>query len=274
MSAATVTRREVIAAIGAMLSSGVSFAQGLPTDEQQEKRVADYWWLKFQTGQFERRNQLYVPISDPRFNEAMQTIARPLISVSTRGGLDWRIGTADADEPNAFTWGGGTICMVRGLIRLCESEVELASVIAHEVGHVQYRHAIERFMAMRLFESIDFGIFDMSREDLVTAIRERRLEAVAPEVIFQSYQRNKEHEADAFAVRALAAAGYDLRGAATLFEKFLAMEPKDAPLESCLMSTHPETRERVARIKGLSRRYGKQRARPNSAAFDYLKRNA
>ena len=164
--------------------------------------------------------------------------------------------------------------MLRGLIRFCDSEVELASVIAHEVGHIQYRHQIRRLMAMRLFENIDYRIFDMSPAEMQKAIREKRFEYVAPEVIYKSYTRNKEHEADAFSVRALAAAGYDLRGAHIFFEKLLSLKVGEAPLESCLMSTHPETRERVARVKGLAKRYGKQRARANSAAFEYLKRNS
>ena len=49
------------------------------------------------------------------------------------------------------------------------------------------------------------------------------------------------------------------------------MEPAEAPLASCLMASHPETRERIARIEGLARRYGKQCVRPDSDAFEYLK---
>lgn len=274
MSYPNLTRREVLTAIAALTSSGLVSAQGLFTDEQKEKAVADYWWLRFHQGLFTRNDESYLPIDEPRFNQAMQEIARPLMAKSTRGGLDWRIGTADADEINAFTVGGGVICMLRGLIRFCDSEVELASVIAHEVGHIQYRHAIEHYMAARLFENIDHRVLDMSPAEMQKAIREKRFEYVAPEVIYKSYTRNKEHEADAFSVRALAAAGYDLRGAHIFFEKLLSLEVGEAPLESCLMSTHPETRERVARVKGLAKRYGKQRARANSAAFEYLKRNS
>ena len=264
------TRRQVLAA-GALVSANFALAAPeLLTDEQQEKSIADYFWELFQRD--ELRHVLGVPMKEPRLNQAMREIARPLMGISTRSGLDWRIGIVDVSKVNALTWGGGCICMHRGLIRLCDSEVELASVIAHEVGHVQYRHAIRRIMAERLFEKIDPHFFEQTDEKMGNAIDARRFETAGLDLIYKTYKRKWEYEADAFSVRALAKTGYDLRGAHRFFEKLLAMKPAKAPLGSCLMASHPETRERIARTKGLVRRYGKQRARPDSDAFEYLKR--
>ncbi len=266
------TRRRLLLAASSLLMPGISMAATeLMTSEQQEKLMADYFWRVFMKGEFERGDTKYSPIDDATFNRAMRSIAEPLFTSSTRSTLDWRIGTADVGAINAFTVGGGVVCMLRGLVRACESEVELASVIAHEVGHVEHRHAIERMMAQELFRSIDHNLLNRQSKAVSDSIVAKQFDQVAPEIIYTAYARLKEHEADAFSVRALARTGYDMRLAHSFFEKLLALEPGKVPLQSCLMSTHPETRERIARIKGLSKRYGKQRSRPDSDAFRYLK---
>ncbi|MCH7956160.1 MAG: M48 family metalloprotease, partial [Proteobacteria bacterium] len=47
------------------------------------------------------------------------------------------------DEINAFAIPGGNIYVHTGLIYAAEDEAELASVIAHEYGHVVYRHSAQ-----------------------------------------------------------------------------------------------------------------------------------
>src|SRR5579863_1777219 len=47
----------------------------------------------------------------------------------------------EADEINAFTLPGGYIFINTGLLELSGDEAELASAIAHEIGHAAARHA-------------------------------------------------------------------------------------------------------------------------------------
>lgn len=48
----------------------------------------------------------------------------------------------DSEMINAFTVPGGNILISTGLIGFCDSPEELASVMAHEMGHVEERHLI------------------------------------------------------------------------------------------------------------------------------------
>jgi predicted Zn-dependent protease len=266
------TRRHFLQAASGLLIPGISMADtGLVTAEQQEKLMADHFWRVFMQGNYENGGAKYIPNDDATFNRAMRSIAEPLFATSSRSALDWRIGTADIDAINAFTVGGGVICMLRGLVHACDSEVELASVIAHEVGHVEHRHTIERMMTNVLFRSIDHRLLESESEAVRNSIVAKQFELVAPEILYAAYERLKEHEADAYSVRALARTGYDMRLAHSFSEKLLALRPGKVTLQSCLMTSHPDTRERIARIKGLSKRYGKQRSRPDSDAFKYLK---
>src|SRR5690349_8532663 len=47
----------------------------------------------------------------------------------------------DDDTINAFTLPGGHVFVNSGLIRVADSEAELAGAMAHEIGHVAARHS-------------------------------------------------------------------------------------------------------------------------------------
>ena len=49
----------------------------------------------------------------------------------------------DSPEVNAFALPGGPVYVNTGIIELCDSEDQLASVLAHEMSHVAARHATE-----------------------------------------------------------------------------------------------------------------------------------
>ena len=51
--------------------------------------------------------------------------------------------------PNAFALPGGTIIVTTGMIDMCDSEAELASVIAHEMGHHKLGHPLARIQYER-----------------------------------------------------------------------------------------------------------------------------
>lgn len=56
----------------------------------------------------------------------------------------------DAPVPNAFAVPGGFIFIYRGLIEMMHSEGELASIIGHELGHIQAHHMERRMQEGRL----------------------------------------------------------------------------------------------------------------------------
>src|SRR5580698_1608724 len=56
----------------------------------------------------------------------------------------------EADEINAFTLPGGYVFINTGLLELSGNEAELASAIAHEIGHAAARHATRQASRDRL----------------------------------------------------------------------------------------------------------------------------
>ena len=56
----------------------------------------------------------------------------------------------DSAEINAFAAPGGLILVTRGLLDCCQTEDELAAVLAHEIGHVEKQHGLRAIRTGRL----------------------------------------------------------------------------------------------------------------------------
>jgi predicted Zn-dependent protease len=126
--------------------------------------------------------------------------------VAAAAGLDGQctFTLVNSDVVNAFAVPGCYIYVTRGLMGIVNSEAELASVLAHEVGHIVAAHN-RRQQRRSLWRSI--GVWAVGTitgsEDLT------RIAGRAAEYFTLRYSRKQEYEADDLGVRYLAAAGYD-----------------------------------------------------------------
>lgn len=150
--------------------------------------------------------------------------------------LDFR--AAPLVGANAFALPGGTIVMTDELVRLAAEDREILAVLAHELGHVHHRHGLR--MALQgtmvgLVVSTWFGDVSAVLTGLSSAVLETR------------YSREFEREADAFAAQMLRANGIAPKYLASILEKLSAQHGADEDQGAipALLSTHPETRERI-----------------------------
>ena len=110
----------------------------------------------------------------------------------------------NSDVVNAFAVPGCYVYVTRGLMGIVNSEAELASVLAHEVGHIVAAHN-RRQQRRSLWRSIGvWAVGAITRSEDLTRIAGR-----AAEYFTLRYSRKQEYEADDLGVRYLAAADYD-----------------------------------------------------------------
>src|SRR5207247_286411 len=83
-------------------------------------------------------------VADPDVAGDVRGVGEQLARVSPRQGVPYTCQVVDMKEPNAFALPGGPVYVSRGLLVLMNSEDEFAGVLAHEVGHVAARHAVQR----------------------------------------------------------------------------------------------------------------------------------
>ena len=73
-------------------------------------------------------------------NRYVSLVGTRVASKSDRSALTWTFGVLASDSVNAFSAPGGYILVTEGLLRMLETEDELAAVLAHEVAHVVRQH--------------------------------------------------------------------------------------------------------------------------------------
>jgi predicted Zn-dependent protease len=160
----------------------------------------------------------------------------------------------DTWEINAFASPGGHIFLTRGLVDCADSEDALAAVIAHEVAHIQLRHAADAIQKQRLENDLSktagraasIASRDLSPRERAVLFGEDVLLTVNT-LLKNGYAQSQEFQADTEAVNLLRAAGYDpaaLVGALGILERIQPSRPGG------FNNTHPSP---AARIDSLGR---------------------
>lgn len=144
----------------------------------------------------------------------------------------------DHAKVNAFALPGGHIVLFRGLIDAAKSPDEVASVFAHEIGHVVNRDPARG--ALRSAGSIGvlglmFG--DFAGGTVVLFMLNRLIDA--------TYSQDAEAAADQFAYGVLAAAGVRPSALATMFERLLEKHGESSGLVQHFQA-HPKLGNRIA----------------------------
>ncbi|RZC80711.1 hypothetical protein C5167_043290 [Papaver somniferum] len=165
-------------------------------------------------------------------------------------GLNWEILVVDKPEVNALCIPGGKIVVFTGLLDAFRTDAEIATIIAHEVGHLVARHKAE-FISQIMWLIILKLVLDpfVAISDKMT---KQIIEACKYLYLLPSSRRN-EMEADCIGLLLLASAGYDPRMAPQVYEK-LGDFSGDSPLDD-ILATHPSGKKRAevlsrARVMG------------------------
>ena len=146
-------------------------------------------------------------------------------------------------ESNAVALPGGHIYVFEGLVSQSRSADELASVIAHEIGHVAHRDGTRSLLEAA---GLSF-LFGMLLGDFTGG----GLVVIAAKTVVQSaYSREVESSADLYGVGLMARAGGDPRALAPILDRIAGeIEPG-----SKLLADHPRTKDRVAAINAAANR--------------------
>src|SRR6202034_3459862 len=82
--------------------------------------------------------------NDPKLQGLLEKTVDRLVGASEHPDLRYKVVILNSQSINAFALPSGQLYVTRGLIALANDESELASVLAHEMGHVIARHAAIR----------------------------------------------------------------------------------------------------------------------------------
>ncbi len=168
-----------------------------------------------------------------------------------------RVHIYEIDPVNGLAAPDGRIFITRGFFRKYRAgEVtsdEMASVIAHELGHVALGHARRRMIdfsgqnALRTALAMVLGRFLPGLGGMIAS-------GVAT-LLAARLSRQDEYEADAYASALLVKAGIGTEPQKSLFRKLGALTASGHGAAPAWLLSHPKTGERIAAIEAMEQRW-------------------
>jgi hypothetical protein len=186
-------------------------------------------------------------VTDPVVVEYINRVGQNLVKNSDSK-VPFTIKVLDTDEINAMALPGGYFYVNSGLILACDSEDELAGVMAHEIAHVAAHHAAREMTKMNYMQigSIPLMIFT---QGTWTGYGIYEASQLAIPLTFLSFSREYEAEADYLGIQYMYKAGYDPQGMVSIFEKLDALEKHKPGAISRAFSDHPATPDRIVNVE-------------------------
>lgn len=180
------------------------------------------------------------------------------------GPYPYPIFIAKNDDPataNAFIYEGNTVVVYSSLLTALKSDAELATVLAHETGHMLGKHhedktEEEREGTLGILTSVAGTVASVG---VSVATGSSGLGSMAGDVtsagtgyigkgaFVKAYSRDMEREADTIGIVLMAKAGYDPREAVSLWRR--ADEIFGGGSGSSFMSSHPSNEERAEELE-------------------------
>ncbi len=196
--------------------------------------------------------------NDPRLQTMIEQMVERLVAASEKPDLHYQVTMLNSQSINAFALPTGQLYVTRGLVALANDESELASVLAHEMGHVIARHAEIREQQARQADLVNRVITDVVSDPAAGA-----LALAKSKLALASFSRSQEFEADAIGVGIASRAGYDPYGAVrflTSMEHNSELKPQQSggpinPNAPDFLSSHPATPERITNALANARQY-------------------
>ncbi len=175
--------------------------------------------------------QLY---NNPQIQEYVSNLGQELVSNSDSRNIPFNFQVVASDEVNAFATPGGFVYVTTGLLRTAENRAQLASVMAHEIAHINERHGIKNLKQAVAARGIASTV----------GVDTNTLAQIAYQLTVDLPQsRSFEYEADSSGLSILQQAGYPAQAFADFLVK---LESSGGTPE--FLRTHPSSENRIDAI--------------------------
>jgi predicted Zn-dependent protease len=245
---------------GGLLSGDVFGAlsgmdQALATTGDEMAPIDDYYVGRAVAVNILGSYKLYT--ANPDLTKYLNKICLAITTNSPKSVLynGYHVEILDSAEINAFATPGGHIFISTGLIACADSEDALAAVIAHEIAHIQLRHAAAIIQSQRTVQDLQ------AVGNRASAIASRDSSPAERALLFgedvnglvntlfkNGYAQSQEYEADKTALTLLRDAGYDPSALAAVLR---IMEINQKSHAGGFNTTHPSPASRIASLGNI-----------------------
>ena len=214
-------------------------------------------------------------VDDPDSVEYIRSLGARLANQIEERRFEYIFNLIASSEVNAFAIPGGYIFVFAGLVIEFDNEAQLASVVAHEIGHVRERHIASRIDRSKptniaTLAGMIAGILLGALAGAPQLGQALTLGTVAGGIQQQlAFSREDEEQADYVGYKLMTGLGYDPEQMIEGFKKVYRLETMMAPQVATYLRTHPQSPARMDAVANLIRR-NHPRIIPHSNA-DFLR---
>ena len=205
-------------------------------------------------------------IDDPLLSRYLSDIGQSLLSPLDYRARDYHFYLVNDSSVNAFATPGGYIGVNVGLIAMTSTEDELASVLSHEIAHVELMHSMQMIDQAKdaniasVIAMLAAILVSGSNPDAATAILYTGIAGSTQSMI--NFTRANEYEADRVGVELLKKSDYN---PAAMVDFMLLLQSRESRGELSSIEyirTHPVSSNRVAEIRARLKQDSAQQAYP------------
>ncbi|NIM01988.1 MAG: M48 family metalloprotease [Acidobacteria bacterium] len=204
------------------------------------------------------------PLLEDYLGEVVGRLTVPGMAANRQ--LGYRVAVIEDPTLNAFAYPHGSLFVHTGLLARMENEDQLATVLGHEMAHVEGRHML-RYQRSARNKQIGWGIAAITAAVILAGEEGEALEkgqygkaarigvlgdlfiglglTLAVLASINGYGRNLEREADAGAFNRLVAAGYDVEESPQVYRLLMEEHGDSGKAEAFFFGSHPQLADRV-----------------------------
>jgi beta-barrel assembly-enhancing protease len=169
-------------------------------------------------------------------NRYVTSIGQRLVETGSRRNMVYRFQVVDDDKVNAFATMGGRVYVTTGLIAAADNEAQLASVLGHEIGHIEEKHLVKQIRKTMIAQGLTTAITGSNRSQVANI--------GVSLLVSRPQSRSDEYEADREGLRILRDAGYATSAMPAFMRKLISGNGTPT-----FLSTHPAVPDRVGRLE-------------------------
>ncbi len=180
-------------------------------------------------------SQQYQLYNNRQVQQYVDQVGQRLVAASDSRDIPYTFQVVSSNEVNAFATPGGFVYVTTGLLQEADNEAQLASVLAHEIAHINERHSVQALRRAVLAQ----GIAETA------GVETSALAQVGYQVAFElPRSRDFEYDADAAGLQILQAAGYPPQAFVNFLEQLM-----DSSAQPDFLRTHPTGDSRIREIR-------------------------
>lgn len=163
--------------------------------------------------------------------------------------FDWQVTVIRSPELNAWAMPGGKMAFYTGIVEQLQlTDAEIAAIMGHEMTHALSEHS-KKDAGQKILTGLALQLGGAELQSR-TGLSDDALGLISDYGLDKPFSRSQESQADAGGLRLMAQAGYNPESAVSVWKKMEAANGRSNALVT-LMSTHPNSGQRIAKIQAL-----------------------